>query len=723
MVEGSKNAAEYASGLANELANGVPSYIDDLSLERLDDSLTNLELIEKRLGKFADSFKKIDGALDDAVNALGSKSADLIGKGTHISATALGKLLPVMDGLNDANKVLDQGGSVQDAALRGVRSASVAILSGEIGTIAGGIAIGAAATLGAAPIAAAVIGATVSIGAAYVIGETVNGALNYIEPLEGRKPVPVNVHSFSLGNNVDSLDLTSINATAVIPDKELLVFDESQIDKTFSGAKWSFDPKTYEFKWLDEATRYKFEQTAAALDLQQEVLQKVPDIQANVTPTSAKYEFFSAGAGNDIIGGSDKTDILLGKAGNDRLGGGGGDDVIFGGTGADILIGGSGNDRLLGQEGADTLIGQAGDDQLDGGSGADYMWGGEGNDTYFVDDIGDRISDDTGQGNDTVYTSIDYSLSSDVLYSIDRQEIENLHANAGSKGLSLHGNWLANKIYSGAGDDQMMGFVGNDTYYVNSQGDRVFEDAHSGYDTVRTDVDYTLQAGQEIELLTCSDLSSSIGLKLTGNEFDNKFIGGSGANVFEGGEGNDTYVAMNNLDVVIEKVDSGTDAVESYISYELSANVENLFLMGSESKEATGNKSDNVIIGNAGSNLINGKLGNDILSGGAGNDTFCFSSQFGPSNVDHISDFEVRSDTFRLDKSVFSGLTSGEFSGEFFKDITSQDSSIDDNDRILYDHNTGNLYFDYDGKGSIDAVLFAVLDNRPTLLSQDFFVI
>jgi Ca2+-binding RTX toxin-like protein len=84
--------------------------------------------------------------------------------------------------------------------------------------------------------------------------------------------------------------------------------------------------------------------------------------------------------GNDIIRGSNKTDVLVGGEGNDILSGLAGDDGLFGGNGNDILNGGTGNDELRGGSGNDILRGDTGNDKLNGGMGNDVLNGGSGND-------------------------------------------------------------------------------------------------------------------------------------------------------------------------------------------------------------------------------------------------------------------------------------------------------------------------------------------------------
>ena len=63
---------------------------------------------------------------------------------------------------------------------------------------------------------------------------------------------------------------------------------------------------------------------------------------------------------------------------------------------------------------ANTLIGNSGNNILDGGAGADAMTGGAGNDTYFVDNAGDPVIESAGEGNDTVFATVNFRLSANV---------------------------------------------------------------------------------------------------------------------------------------------------------------------------------------------------------------------------------------------------------------------------------------------------------------------
>lgn len=83
-------------------------------------------------------------------------------------------------------------------------------------------------------------------------------------------------------------------------------------------------------------------------------------------------------SGDNILTGTNGSDLLLGAGGNDTLNGGGGTDILSGGAGNDTLNGGSGSDLVSGDAGNDTLIYKASEnahsiDLYDGGSGFDTL--------------------------------------------------------------------------------------------------------------------------------------------------------------------------------------------------------------------------------------------------------------------------------------------------------------------------------------------------------------
>jgi hypothetical protein len=99
-----------------------------------------------------------------------------------------------------------------------------------------------------------------------------------------------------------------------------------------------------------------------------------------------------------------------------------------------------------------------------------------------------------------------------------------------------------------------------------------------------------------------------------------------------------TYVT----DVVTENAESGHDQVFSSITYTLTENVEDLYLLGTDQLDGTGNDLGNYMVGNAGNNRLSGGLGNDLLSGGAGDDSYVFTLGDGQDIVtnDDITGFD-----------------------------------------------------------------------------------
>ena len=207
--------------------------------------------------------------------------------------------------------------------------------------------------------------------------------------------------------------------------------------------------------------------------------------------------------------------------------------------------------------------------------------------------------------------------------------------------------------------------------------------------------------------------------KLSGMDANDTLVGGGGTDTLVGGKGNDTLVTDGG-DTITEAAGEGTDVVKASVSYTLGANLENLTLTGSGAINGTGNGAANALAGNTGNNklsgldgndTLNGFAGSDTLTGGAGADTFAFNSTLGSGNVDDITDYNVAADTIRLDNSVFTGLADGTLTSAAFASNTSGNAQ-DASDRIIYESDTGKIYFDRDGTGSAAKVLFAEAELR-----------
>jgi len=213
----------------------------------------------------------------------------------------------------------------------------------------------------------------------------------------------------------------------------------------------------------------------------------------------------------------------------------------------------------------------------------------------------------------------------------------------------------------GIGTDSMTGGAGNDRYYVDTAADLIIESTGGGKgDRLFASASYTLRAGVELERMETISASGTTAINLTGNDFAQTILGNAGANILKGGGGND---------------------------------------------------------------VLRGYGGKDTLVGGAGNDTFVFNTTLNATtNVDTITDFNAAADTIQIDNAVFLGLTAGALAASAFKDLAV--GTKDASDRILYNSNTGDLFFDRDGSATTYApVKFGFLTGSPTITAADFFVI
>jgi hypothetical protein len=82
-----------------------------------------------------------------------------------------------------------------------------------------------------------------------------------------------------------------------------------------------------------------------------------------VPPCNGKVPTIVGTTGNDVLGGTNKKDVIAALAGDDQVRGRNAKDVICGGEGNDFLKGGNGKDRLHGEDGTDTCNGGRGKDK------------------------------------------------------------------------------------------------------------------------------------------------------------------------------------------------------------------------------------------------------------------------------------------------------------------------------------------------------------------------
>ncbi len=302
------------------------------------------------------------------------------------------------------------------------------------------------------------------------------------------------------------------------------------------------------------------------------------------------------------------------------------------------------------------LRGNSGANMLNGGAGSDTLIGGFGNDTYVVDVATDVLTENAGEGMDTVLSSVSWTLGANL----ENLTLTGTAINGTGNALNnlIVGNSAANSLAGGSGDDTLDGGAGsdtldggtgNDSYYVTA-GDTLRDSG--GIDTVYSGTSWTLASGFENLTATGTAAIDVIGNNadniLVGNDADNYFNPKAGNDTMLGNGGNDTFDMStggtgNNGTRFIDG-GAGIDFVD-YDTYARSAVVADLaagtgvgggnggsgsasitgierFSGASYDDRITGSSAAEELMGRAGNDTLDGAGGNDTLIGGSGNDTY-----------------------------------------------------------------------------------------------------
>jgi Ca2+-binding RTX toxin-like protein len=348
--------------------------------------------------------------------------------------------------------------------------------------------------------------------------------------------------------------------------------------------------------------------------------------------------------------------------------------IIIGHDGGAVLLGLGGNDTLLGGAGQDRLEGEEGNDLLTGGGGPDVMLGGAGNDTYVVDHSADMVIEASGNGTDTVLSSVSFNLAGQFIESLVLTGSESLEAIGNSQQNSLTGNDAANLLHGLGGKDRLLGGGGDDI-----------------------------------------------------------LDGGTGADTMLGGAGNDTFILDDAGDRAIEATGEGIDTVRASMSFSLRGQfLENLTLLGPQALEGTGNSLNNIVTGNAENNVLHGVGGDDILQGGgghdlleggAGADSFRFMAL--EEAGDTILDFGDGLDRIQISAFGFGGgLEAGMdlvATGYYAENATGEATAA--HAQMIYHTDDHTIWFDPDGTEAGAALLVADLHGPGTLTAADLQII
>jgi Ca2+-binding RTX toxin-like protein len=153
------------------------------------------------------------------------------------------------------------------------------------------------------------------------------------------------------------------------------------------------------------------------------------------------------------------------------------------------------------------------------------------------------------------------------------------------------------------------------------------------------------------------------------------------------------------------------------------SNFENL-LGSCFNDKLSGTAAVNTIVGGTGDDIIDGRAGKDVLTGGAGADTFVFSNTAAAGNADTITDFSAaEGDTFNLTQAFFSGAGPvGALSASAFHIGTSAAAGHSEQ-HIIYDDNTGKIFYDADGAGGAAQQLFFTVNPHTALTEHQFVLV
>lgn len=311
---------------------------------------------------------------------------------------------------------------------------------------------------------------------------------------------------------------------------------------------------------------------------------------------------------------------------------------------------------------------------------------------------------------------------------------DTLRGSAGDQDLNGYGG--NDRFIGGSGNDFVHGGEGKDTYDGNAgKFDALnFDDAY-WTPTAFRGINLNAVTGKVTDpwnnIETFSEFEQFRGTQFAdifkGASIAEEFMGLGGRDRIDGGGGSDTVLyhrddrrgGTGNVTVNLEtgRAIDGFGKVDTLVSIENART-------GDGNDKLTGNSGDNYLRAGAGDDILSGKGGDDHLRGDGGSDTFVFNTALNAlNNVDFIEDFDVADDTISLENAIFKALgATGTLSAAEFASNTSGLATSADH-RIIYERDTGELYYDSNGSGIGGAVLFAILTKNLGLTATDFTIV
>ncbi|MCW3796686.1 hypothetical protein OMW55_02535 [Sphingomonas sp. BN140010] len=314
----------------------------------------------------------------------------------------------------------------------------------------------------------------------------------------GRDTVTSSI-SYALGTNVEDLELTgaALNGTGNELANRITGNGNANVLDGGAGADTLIGGAGDDRYVVDNAGDVVTELAGEGIDMVQSSISYT--LTAAVENLQLTGTADLSGTGNDLANsliGNSGANVLDGGAGADTMAGGGGNDRYFVDNAGDLVteaanggldtvvssvsytlsaevenleLTGAANLNGTGNGLANSLIGNAGANILDGGVGADTMAGGLGNDRYIVDDAGDVVTEGLNAGRDTVVSSVNYSLGTNIEDLVLTGGA--LTGNGNELANRIEGNGLSNTLHGGAGNDVIIGGNGFDKLYGDGGND------------------------------------------------------------------------------------------------------------------------------------------------------------------------------------------------------------------------------------------------------------
>ncbi len=391
------------------------------------------------------------------------------------------------------------------------------------------------------------------------------------------------------------------------------------------------------------------------------------------------------GEGDDTLVGSGDDDIIYDSSGMNFIGSGGGNDTVFAGEDNDIVDDFYGDDTHYLGAGDDLLIDNLGNDIIYGGEGDDFIESGSGNDLVTP-----------GPGSDTLYY---FSIAPAFIDSIDdfnADEDQFLLASSGFGDLSA-GQLPEEQFVIGEvaqdGDDYFIYDNNSGTLYFDSDGNGPSEAI--AFAQFNNTPDLT---SANIIIDDSPALGSPEDDVIDGNSSD-EYLNGKGGNDIIHGFGGDDFIEGHEGDDFIDAGD-GDDIIAAAVGDDI----------------VFGGDGDDYLAGSLGDDYLHGGNGVDVLVGGGDADIYALDTS--SQEADYVFGFEEL-DSVELQVSNSQGLLSGQLSDENFVLAT---SAQDENDFVIYDVETGELFFDPDGSLAEEQILIAYFVGAPDLEASDFII-